>query len=136
MKVIVINYIFVTQLDLKPVKLMFTPSEMEFKEFEPLFKSDKTRFKLSVGLNLETFDTKELSFCDNLKFPNFYISATSGCKPLIFQTYIIWPNRINSLKYLWSTTLGCQDIGTRIFEFVAKTQFISKKVLKFSNLYV
>ena len=32
-------------------------SEMEFKEFEPRFKSAKIRFKLSAGLNLETFDT-------------------------------------------------------------------------------
>ena len=32
-------------------------SEMEFKEFEPRFKSAKPRFKLSAGLNLETFDT-------------------------------------------------------------------------------
>jgi len=32
-------------------------SEMEFKEFEPWFKSAKTRFKLSAALNLETFDT-------------------------------------------------------------------------------
>ena len=31
--------------------------EMEFKEFEPRFKSAKTRFKLSAGVNLETFDT-------------------------------------------------------------------------------
>ena len=31
--------------------------EMEFKEFEPRFKSAKTMFKLSAGLNLETFDT-------------------------------------------------------------------------------
>ena len=31
--------------------------EMEFNEFEPRFKSAKTRFKLSAGLNLETFDT-------------------------------------------------------------------------------
>jgi len=30
--------------------------EMEFKEFEPQFKSAKTRFK-SAGLNLETFDS-------------------------------------------------------------------------------
>ena len=30
--------------------------EMEFKEFEPRFKSAKTRFKLSAGINLETFD--------------------------------------------------------------------------------
>ena len=33
--------------------------EMEFKEFEPRFKSARTRFKLSAGLNLETFDTIE-----------------------------------------------------------------------------
>ena len=32
-------------------------TEMEFKEFEPRFKSAKTLFKLSAGLNLETFDT-------------------------------------------------------------------------------
>jgi len=31
--------------------------EMEFKEFEPRFKSAKTRFNVSAGLNLETFDT-------------------------------------------------------------------------------
>ena len=31
--------------------------EMEFKEFEPRFKSAKTRVELSAGLNLETFDT-------------------------------------------------------------------------------
>ena len=31
--------------------------EMEFKEFEPWFKSAKTRFKLSAGLNLETCNT-------------------------------------------------------------------------------
>jgi len=30
---------------------------MEFKEFELRFKSAKTRFKLSAGLNLDTFDT-------------------------------------------------------------------------------
>ena len=78
---------------------------------------------------------KELSFCHNLKFSNFYISATSGCKPLIFQTYIIWPNIINSLKYLRSTTLACQDIGTRIFEFVAKTQFLWNKSDTFCSYF-
>ena len=31
--------------------------EMECTEFETRFKSAKTRFKLSAGLNLETFDT-------------------------------------------------------------------------------
>ena len=34
-----------------------TSPEMEFKEFEPRVKSAKTRFELSAGLNLETFDT-------------------------------------------------------------------------------
>ena len=37
--------------------LFFILPEMEFKEFEPRFKSAKTRFKFSAGLNLETFDT-------------------------------------------------------------------------------
>ena len=32
-------------------------TEAEFKEFEPRLSSAKTRFKLSAGLNLETFDT-------------------------------------------------------------------------------
>ena len=32
-------------------------SEAEFKEFEPRLKSAKTLFKLSAGLNLETFET-------------------------------------------------------------------------------
>ena len=31
--------------------------EMEFKEFEPRFKSAKIRFKFSASLNLETFNT-------------------------------------------------------------------------------
>ena len=30
---------------------------MEFIEFEPWFKSAKTRFKSSSGLNLKTFDS-------------------------------------------------------------------------------
>ena len=32
-------------------------TESEFNEFEPRLKSAKTRFELSAGLNLETFDT-------------------------------------------------------------------------------
>ncbi len=36
-------------------------------------------------------------------------------------------NRIDSLKYLSSTTLGCKDIGIRISKFVAKIQFLSWK---------
>jgi len=37
--------------------MIIKSSEMEFKEFEPRFKSAKTRFEFSPGLNLETFDT-------------------------------------------------------------------------------
>ena len=43
---------------------------MEFKEFEPRFKSAKTRFKLSAGLNLETFEPR-LKFKPPLKFFKF-----------------------------------------------------------------
>ena len=35
----------------------FIQSESEFNEFEPRLKSDKNRFQLSVGLNLETLNT-------------------------------------------------------------------------------
>ena len=37
--------------------LRYRQPEMEFKEFVPRFKSVKTRFKLSAGLNHKTFDT-------------------------------------------------------------------------------
>ena len=37
-------------------KILSRP-KMEFKEFEPRFKSAKTRFKLSAGLNFKTFNT-------------------------------------------------------------------------------
>ena len=40
-----------------PLVITRTLPEMEFKEFEPRFKSAKNRFNLSAGLNLETFDT-------------------------------------------------------------------------------
>ena len=32
------------------------------------------------------------------------------------------------MKYLWFPTLGCKDIGITKSEFVAKTQFLSKKM--------
>ena len=46
-------------LDIECIKVIsgLIKPEMEFKEFEPRFKSAKTRFKLSAGLNLKTFDT-------------------------------------------------------------------------------
>jgi len=67
---------------------------------------------------------KELSHCHKLKFSNPYIYGTWCCRLLIFQTKIIWCNRIHSLKYLRSTTLCCRDIGIRKSEFVSKTQLL------------
>ena len=66
--------------------------------------------------------TKEIEY----KFSNPFVFATWRCKHLIFQIKIIWSNIIHSLKYLRSTTLGCEDIWNRKSELVAKTQFISK----------
>ena len=43
--------------ELKTLERNILNPELEFQEFEPRFKSAKTRFKLSPGLNLETFDT-------------------------------------------------------------------------------
>ena len=65
-----VNYIFffdshvvLSDPPYKDGHVRFTPvpikpsSEMEFIEFDPRFKSAKTRFELSAGLNLETLDT-------------------------------------------------------------------------------
>ena len=71
------------------------------------------------------FFIKELSLCHKLKFSNPYIYWTWCCRLLIFQTKIIWGNRIHSFKYLRSTTLCCREIGIRKSEFVSKTQFLS-----------
>ena len=65
-----------------------------------------------------------MSLCHKFKFSNPHISATCWCKPLQFQTSIIWYNNIHSLKYLRSTTVGCKDIRIIKSEFVAKTQFL------------
>ena len=40
-----------------------------------------------------------MSVCHNIKFSNPFIFSTWRWKPLIFQTLIIWSNRIQSLKY-------------------------------------
>ena len=73
--------------------------------------------------------TKELSFCNKLKFSNPYSFATWWCKPLIFQTKTIRSNRINSLKYERSRRMGCQVIEIRKSEFVANTHFLLLKLL-------
>ena len=67
---------------------------------------------------------KKLSIWHKLKFSNPYIYATWWCKTFYFKFRFLIYNRILSLKYLSSTTLGCKDKGIRQFEFVAKTHFL------------
>ena len=56
---------------------------------------------------------KKQSICQEIKFSNPYIFPTWWCKPLLFQTKIIWSNRKLSLKCLRSIALGCKDIGIK-----------------------
>ena len=51
--------------------------------------------------------SKELSCYNKLTFSNSYIFAIWWCKPLIFQIFTFWSNRINSLKYQRSRRMGC-----------------------------
>ena len=44
---------------------------------------------------------------------------------IYFKVRFFLSNKIYSLKYQRSTTLGSKDIGIRKPEFVAKTQFLS-----------
>ena len=67
---------------------------------------------------------KELSLWNKIKYLNHNIFRTRCCKPLIFQTQIIWSNRIHSLKYLRYATFGSKDLVIRKSEFVAKIQFL------------
>ena len=75
-------------------------------------------------LGLEKRKSKELSLWNKIKYLNLNIFRTRCCKPLIFQTQIIWSYRIHSLKYLRSATFGSKDKVIGKLEFVAKTQFL------------
>jgi len=60
---------------------------------------------------------KELSLWNKIKYLNLNIFRTRCCKPLIFQTQIIWSTRIHSLKYLRSATFGSKDVVISKSEF-------------------
>ena len=81
------------------------------------FRDDCTEFILYVAI-------KKLSLWNKIKYLNLNIFRTRCCKPLIFQTQIIWSYRIHSLKYLRSATFGSKDKVIGKLEFVAKTQFL------------
>ena len=57
------------------------------------------------------------------RFHNRYIFATR-CRLIFLFTNSVRSNII-SLKYQWFTSSCCNDIGIRILELVAKTQFLS-----------
>ena len=50
------NFYYI-ELETLDVVFLWIKPEMEFKEFDPLFKSAKTWFKLGAGLNLKTLDS-------------------------------------------------------------------------------
>ena len=82
------------------------------------------------------FFVKELSLLNKIKYLNLNIFRFWCCKPLIFQTQIIWSNRIHSLKYLRSATFGSKDIEIRKSKFVAKTQFLLTFVYLFKCVFL
>ena len=88
---------------------------------------------LKTILFLTFTKTKELSLWNKIKFLNHKIIRTRCCKPLIFQTQIIWSNRIHSLKYLRSATFGSKDNMIRKSEFGAKAQFLYNHKSKSRN---
>jgi len=77
---------------------------------------------------------KELSLWNKIKYLNLNIFRIRCCKPLIFQTQIIWSNKIHSLKYLRSATFGSKDIVIIKSEFVAKTQFLYRNWILYWRL--
>jgi len=54
----------------------------------------------SRNLKIRSEFTKELSLWNKIEYLNLNIFRIRWCKPLKFQTQIIWSNRIHSLKYL------------------------------------
>ena len=110
-----------------PRKGFMKQEQAKRREYPILFGNRATPFIIQTFI-------KELSLYHKFSCCKTYIFAALWSKPLIFQTYIIWSNIIHSLKYLRSSTLGCNDIEIRKSEFVAKTQFLCKFSFFLSNL--
>ena len=67
---------------------------------------------------------KDLSLSHKLWFSNPYIWATQYCRPWIFQTMNSVRSNNIRLTCQRCTLQGFKDIGIRIFDFGAKTQFL------------
>ena len=68
----------------------------------------------------------KLSFCHKLWFYICHIFSTWWCKPLIFQTIIIWSKMSHSLKYLRSPTIKCKDIWIRKYRVCDKNSILCR----------
>ena len=86
-----------------------------------------TQIDKQLKVKIKIHIKKELSLCHKLKFFNPNIFAAQRRRPQIFQTLNSVRSNNVSLKYQRPTPSGCKDIGIRIFEFVAKTQFLYTK---------
>ena len=112
--ILIISFIFPV---LNPVLWQFYAVALKYK-----LRNRSKEYKFFEGKNETALEWyKKLSCCNKLQFSYPHISATELCKPLKFQTYIIWSNRNHSLKYQRSTTFDCKDIEVWKSEFVAKT---------------
>ena len=92
-----------------------------------------TKLPKTEDLKKLMLNEKELTLCHKLWFSNPNIFGTQCRKPLIFQTYIFWSNKSQSLKFQRFTTLESKDIRIRKSEFVAKSQFLYKDFINVSN---
>ena len=99
---------------------------MEFKEFEPWFKSAQTRFKFSAGLKLETFDTiLTLSLLGYLKTRICWggVNLTPPSK-----SHVLCPNMTNDTSLESSCALLLES--AKKFANLRKLNFLSQnKVL-------
>ena len=79
-----------------------------------------------TALSVLKFSVKELTLCHKLCFSKPYIFGFQ-CRRY-FKLWILL-DKLISLKYQIYTTLGSKDKGIVNSEFVAKTQFLFKKIL-------
>ena len=94
----------------KKITIMFLltrlPKKKTERRTEYFFNITICRFNLNF-----CYEVKELSLCHTHSNP--YMFEAWWCKLLTFQTQISISNRMYSMKYLKSMTLGCKDKGIR-----------------------
>ena len=95
---------------------------MEFKEFEPWFKSAQTRFKFSAGLKLETFDTiLTLSLLGYLKTRIRWVGVNLTPPS---KSHVLCPNMTNDTSLESSCALLLES--AKKFANLQKLNFLSQ----------